>query len=330
MPELIMVFDTEKMHYMLNKHDRKSNLYRNHDRYLSYLGDTCGLLPVSQLSASILSDLDTLALRFPNFAEVIEYYREQFALALMNQHPAIAANPLLIVGPPGVGKTAFCRALAEIVDTYFDLVSLSGIIAGFVLGGMSSNWADGKPGRIAEALARGHKANPLIMLDEIDKCGGDKRYDPLGSLYQLLEKDTAAVFVDEGLELAIDCSHILWLATANACELIPEPIISRFTVIEVKSPNSDQMAAVIRSIYQKIRQQHPWGLQFSDDLQPALLEKIIHSQLEPRLLQRELIAACGKAALRNIAEDGKHSVCPDDFVPRKNGKRLATIGFISY
>ncbi|WP_341326845.1 AAA family ATPase [Methylotuvimicrobium sp. KM2] len=325
---LVQVFDTVKMDEMLSLHDRKSNLYRNHQRYLHYLEDSLGLLPLSRLSKDIFSKLDDLALKFPNFVNVIEFYREQFALALMNESPTFTANPLLISGPPGVGKTAFCRALAKIIDTYFEFVSFSGITAGFVLGGMSSNWADGKPGRIVETLARGLKANPLIMLDEIDKCGGDKRYDPLGSLYQLLEKETASTFVDEGLEIATDCSYVVWVATANHCELIAEPILSRFTILEVNPPNKEQMKAVLQSIYDTIRQQHTWGSQFSEHLSSPLVEKIILSRLEPRLLQRELIAACGKAALRNTAEDGKISVFPEDFVPRQKANRLATIGFI--
>jgi hypothetical protein len=171
--------------------------------------------------------------------------------------------------------------------------------ASFVLAGMSSGWAEGKPGRVVESLARSRCANPLIVCDELDKCGGDKRYDPLGPLYQLLEKETSAAFVDEALEIAADCSRIVWAGTANRPEVLPEPILSRFTLIEIQRPTPVQMEQVLRSIYQKVRQNHAWGKQFNEVLAPAVVNKIIDSGLEPRLIQRELVTACGKAALRN-------------------------------
>ena len=183
LPELAEVFDIDKMYAMTVEHERKSNLYRNHQRDLNYLDDSAGHLELATLPADIFEQLEALRLQFPNFGEVIDFYREQFALAGLSVGNLFSANPVLISGQPGVGKTAFCHALANIVQTHFELISFSSMTAGFVIGGMSSNWADGKPGKVVEALARGHKANPYIVLDELDKAGGDKRYDPLARAF---------------------------------------------------------------------------------------------------------------------------------------------------
>ncbi|MGZ4996592.1 MAG: AAA family ATPase [Methylobacter sp.] len=321
LPHVVEVFDILKMKAMLLEHGQKSNLYRNHQRFISYLGDTAGFLPLATLADDMSDKLEQLRVAFPNFSEAIDFYRQQFALTQLSDQGAFAADPLLLTGPPGIGKTAFCNALAKLVCTHFELVSLSGMTAGFVLGGMSSGWADGKPGRVVEALARGHRANPLVVVDEMDKSGGDKRYDPLGPLYQLLEKETSVAFIDEGLEVPANCSHIVWAGTANKPELIAEPILSRFTVIEVKRPTPQQMENVVRSIYQKIRHNHPWGKQFNEDLAPAVVSKMIECELEPRLIQRELIAACGNAVIRNAAgkstDQGQHDISPEDFKPRQ-------------
>jgi ATP-dependent Lon protease len=328
LPDVVKIFDIHKMQAMLREHERKSNLYRNHQRHIDYLGDTAGYLPLAALSESIFAELDALGEQFPNFSEAINFYRHQFALARLSGSSAFAANPLLIAGPPGVGKTAFCQALARLVATHFSLISLSGMTAGFVLGGMSSGWSDGKPGRVVEALARGHFANPLIVLDEMDKAGGDKRYDALGPLYQLLEKETSAQFVDEALEIPIDCSRIVWVGTANTLNLIAEPILSRFTIVTVERPSSRQMAAVLRSIYRNIRNSQEWGSQFSEELPSAVIRKLTDSGLEPRLLQRELITACGKAVLRKpMGEspcDAGYELHPDDFNLRGIEKQKAT------
>lgn len=328
----VQIFNVEQMRAVIKTHSSKTNLHRNHQRYLDYLGDTAGFLELAAVPVTIQDKLDTLLLQFPNFSDVIAYYREQMALARVAEQSIFAANPLLIAGPPGIGKTAFCHAFSKTVATHFELISLSGMTAGFVIGGMSSNWADGKPGKIVEALARGHKANPLIVLDEIDKTGGDKRYDPLGPLYQLLESETAKRFIDEGLEVPANCSHIIWIATANALEVIADPIISRFTVIEADAPAPNQMEKVLISIYQKVRCSHPWGLQFSEDLAPSVVSKIIDSSLAPRRIQSELVSACGKAALRNAENkhpgNCQHEIHPDDFNPRKTGKHQIRMGFV--
>ncbi len=330
--EAVEIFDVEKMQAIIRTNSSKNNLHRNHQRYLNWLGDTAGFLSLATVPTGIFEQFDALLLQFPNFVDVIAYYREQMALAQVVDRAVFAANPLLIAGPPGIGKTAFCQALAKLIRTHYELVSFSGVTAGFVIGGSSSSWAEGKPGRIVEALARGHKANPLIVMDEIDKTGGDKRYDPLGAFYQLLEKQTAKSFIDEGLEIPTDCSHIVWIATANELEEIADPIVSRFTVIEVNCPTRHQMKNVLLSIYRKVRRNHPWGGQFSEDLSPSVVSKIIDSGLAPRLLQRELVSACGKAVLRNTGKKHRnkypHEILPDDFKPRETGKRQIRMGFV--
>ena len=330
--EVTEVFNVEKMQHMIKTHDRKSNLYRNHQRYIDYLDDTAGFLALATVPHGFFEKLDALLEQFPNFTEVVAYYSEQLALAQVSTSAVFAADPLLITGRPGIGKTAFCHALAKIIHTHFELINVAGMTAGFVIGGMSSNWSDGKPGRVIEALARGHRANPLIVIDEIDKAGGDNRYDPLGALYPLLENETSVSFVDEGLEMPVDCSRIVWVSTANELDLIAEPIISRFTVIDVKAPTPKQMENVLRSIYSKIRQKHVWGFRFSEDLSPVIISKIIESGLEPRILQRELISACGKAVLRNSMKNQldkrQYEIIPSDFNPRQVGKPDVKIGFL--
>jgi ATP-dependent Lon protease len=318
LPEVVEVFGIHQMDARLNEHERRSNLYRNHQRFKNYLGDTAGFLPLATLPKDITDQLEKLRSAFPNCSEVIDFYRQQFSLARLSGQDTFSANPVLLAGPPGVGKTAFCQALARLVSAPYELISLSGMTAGFVLGGMSSGWAEGKPGRVVETLARSRCANPLVVMDEMDKSRGDKRYDPLGPLYQLLEKETSATFIDEALEIAVDCSRIVWAGTANRPELLPEPILSRFTVIEIQRPTPSQMKQVLHSIYQKVRQNHAWGKRFNAALAPAVVSKIINSELEPRLIQRELIAACGKAALRNADTNSPangYDLRPEDFNP---------------
>ena len=296
--KFIRVFDTDRMIDITEENGKSSNLYKNHKRLLTQLGETEGYLPLVELPESIFDGLESLTNRFPNFQPVIDFYKQEFALARLTKNPVFSAQPLLILSPPGCGKTTFCHELAKLVGTHFEFISMSSMTAGFVLSGNSSKWSEGGTGKVAQAYAIGHCANPLFVTDEVDKVGGDNRYAPLGSLYILLEKVTAQKFMDESLEMPIDASHAVWIATANYRERIPEPIFSRFTIIEISQPSNDQMSLVLNSIYTKIRENHRWGNLFHEVLSQHVVDNLVNSGLEPRLLQKTLISACGQAVLR--------------------------------
>ena len=109
--------------------------------------------------------------------------------------------------------------------------------AGWLLSGSSSQWKGAKPGKVFEALVDGQYANPVMVVDEIDKASADAQYDPLGALYSLLEHDTAQTFIDEFAEVAIDASQVIWIMTANDERGIPEPILNRMNVFEIEAPS---------------------------------------------------------------------------------------------
>src|SRR5690606_9449158 len=168
----------------------------------------------------------------PNFAEVLDDIKKQIALCA-DSEDALELTPMLLLGDPGIGKTHFGRRIAQMLSTGFGFVSMSSMTAGWVLSGSSSQWKNAKPGKVFDTFLTGRYANPLIVVDEIDKAGGDSQYDALGALYTLLEHDTAAQFVDEFVDLPIDASSVLWIATANDASRIPEPILNRMNVYEI-------------------------------------------------------------------------------------------------
>jgi len=253
----------------------------------------------------------------PNFHAVLDDVRRQIALC-EDSGDALEITPMLLLGPPGVGNTHFARGLAAAAATGMGMVPMSSLTAGWVLSGASSQWKNSRTGKVFDTLVDGDYANPVLVVDEIDKASGDSQYDPLGALYSLLEQDTARHFTDEFAEVPVDCSDIVWIATANEAARIPEPILNRMNVYEVDPPDADGARRIAESIYRDIRSSHAWGRPFPDTLPPALHERL--ATMAPREMRRALLGALGSAKL-----EGRTELLPDDLAER--APRRPRIGF---
>src|SRR4051794_31504131 len=122
------------------------------------------------IKPSTYKAIDDLYGASPNFTEVIDDLRKFLALAVAGNE-AVQFTPLLLLGEPGLGKTYFARKLAQILGTGFEFVSMSSLTAGWVLTGASAQWQNARPGKLAQALIEGDYANPVVVLDEMDKAG---------------------------------------------------------------------------------------------------------------------------------------------------------------
>lgn len=271
-----------------------------------------------QVKPSGVPAMDHLYDELPNFHEALDDIRRQLALC-HDSRDALEITPMLLLGPPGVGKTHFAREVAQLLGTGMGFVSMSSLTAGWVLSGASSQWKGARPGKVFETLVEGQYANPVMVVDEIDKARGEHAYDPLGALYSLLEHETAGTFIDEFAEVAVDASQVIWVATANDERSIPEPILNRVNVYEVRMPDRDAARAIARRLYDGIRGQHDWGRRFEPE--PAEPVLACMAELAPREMRRAWMTAFGNARL-----DGRDRIEPRD-LPEAHGKR-APIGFV--
>ncbi len=271
-----------------------------------------------QVKPSGVPDMDALYATLPNFHEVLDDVKRHVALA-QDCGDALAVTPMLLLGAPGIGKTHFARKLADLLGTGMTLVPMSSMTAGWLLSGASSQWKGAKPGKVFEALVDGEYANPVIVVDEIDKANSDAQYDPLGALYSLLEHDTAQKFTDEFAEVAIDASQVIWITTANDERAIPEPIRNRMNVFWVDAPDPDAARQIARNLYRSIRDAHGWGQRFDAEPGDDVLDQL--AELAPRDMRRALLTGFGNARL-----DNRDTMLAGD-LPRASARK-GGIGFV--
>lgn len=255
---------------------------------------------------SSVDALDPLFEECPNFDEVLDDLKRYLRLSQAGKKEIGGFNvmPILLLGGPGVGKTHFAKRLARVMQTDCELISMNALSAGFVITGSSASWRGAKCGKVAERLVRGQFANPVIVLDEVEKASGSSQSDPLAALYQLLEPETASAFRDEFIDVDIDASQIFWVLTANSTEGIPHPLLNRMAVYEVPAPTPEQAAGIAQRMYAGLLQELNLSA-FDPLLGEVVLDKL--AGVSPRDLRKTLLDGLGYAVA-----DGRAHVVADD------------------
>ncbi|HHO52542.1 MAG TPA: endopeptidase La [Deltaproteobacteria bacterium] len=242
----------------------------------------------------------------------LEFVKERLLeyLAVRQLAPESKGPILCFVGPPGVGKTSLGMSIAKALGRSFGRIALGGVKDETEIRGHRRTYVGALPGRLLRALIRAGTRNPVLVLDELDKVGNDFRGDPASALLEVLDPEQNNAFVDHYLDVPVDLSQVLFIATANLMDPIPPALLDRLEIIEIPGYTEEEKVVISRKhLIPKLTQNH--GLSSAEiSIETGAIQRAIRDYTREaglRELERQL-ARLNRKVARRVVEDGVKKV----------------------
>jgi ATP-dependent Lon protease len=188
----------------------------------------------------------------PWMGAAIDLVAIQAGMSLWAGRPWLSLRPMLLVGPPGAGKTHFARRLGEISGCGNAVLSFAGVNSNAELAGNPRGFRHQQPCFPACVIQATGRANPVVVIDEVEKACAGFAGDPVATLLGMLERSTASRFFDGCLAAEVDIGHVNWILTANSVARLPAPLLSRLQVIEVPGPAPEHAEIVLATLWRDV------------------------------------------------------------------------------
>lgn len=286
--------------------------------------DTCIAMPWNSYT-KVLTDIKKASKILERDIYGMQKVKERILelLSVYALSPDIKGQIICLVGPPGVGKTSIGKTIAECMGRRFSRVSLGGVHDEAEIRGHRKTYIGAMPGKIATAIKNSGSGNPLILLDEIDKLGSDYKGDPASAMLEVLDPEQNHAFCDHYIEMPLDLSKTVFIATANTTDSIPSPLLDRMEVIEISSYTREEKFSIAKK-HLVPKQLSAHGLtskqiKFNDDAIYSLID-FYTRESGVRKLERAIASICRKVAKIIVSSEKEKVIVTDKLLLEMLGK----------
>lgn len=231
------------------------------------------VLKSSGLSPETIGDL--LSRDFPWFAPAIELIVDDLRLQRISGRPWVTLAPIVLQGPPGCGKTAFCRTLAKLLDTGFGVLDVGGASDNRLLAGTARGWASAQPAYPLQLMLQTGCANPTVLIDELDKSISSANGDVGATLLGMLEPSSAGVWPDPCLMANANLGGVSWLISVNSLHRLSRPLLSRCRIVRIPKPDRRHAETILTGLERDLAGQMSVDQGISDILAPEVRQTLL-------------------------------------------------------
>lgn len=212
-------------------------------------------MPYKLVSADTINSVIKMRASYPHFKEVLDFIISNLKANYYQGNKVLKLKPILLLGSNGIGKSSFIDEISKIFGFHSNSINIGSLTSPAELSGLDSGWGTGKPGLLAISILNNNCVNPLVLLDEVDKSVQSTSNGKVTmGLYDVLEKRSAVKFYENYFNSAFDFSHMNFMATCNDLKTIDKGILDRFKIFGIEKPTEEMLPAIIRSIYNTLRE----------------------------------------------------------------------------
>ncbi len=222
--------------------------------------------------------LDSLLYEYPWASDLILEIDLSLTLRIVANKQWFHLPPILIVGPPGIGKTRFARRLAELAEVPHRIINVAGSTDNRDFSGTARGWHSAHPSRVVESMVDTQCANPIMIVDEIDKAGGTERGGQVQkSLLPMLAQETRERYRDEALSVEIDLGHINWILTANEIRSVDHSLLSRLKIVRMPAPSVRHAERLVEIAIKEVTAEIGIAADMELGIEPEIRDAIIRA-----------------------------------------------------
>lgn len=274
--------------------------------------------PIKKITEALIADVEDISLDFPHFSEVVNYIALSLKVRLLTDG-IIKFKHLLLVGGHGIGKNAFVSRLNAVLGYVGNNINMTSVIAPFELSGMDAGWNGSAPGFFFNTILKNNAANPIIILDDLDKVSVNPNHGNVNStVIELIEPSNAKKYYERFFQIDLNMSYVSVIGLANNIDEVDKGVLDLFKVFNVEKPAVSSISSIVFSIYKDLKLDDIYGLAKLTNIElNELVAKFIMSKtFSPRSMKKVIEEALNYKLIESIQskEDNKDALIssPDD------------------